>query len=157
MDNDVYRRIAIKRVSRWWETSCCRHIGERFTDKNDAKKESLMMERVSWCEQELHTENSIAFHQWWQLERQRYMYRNESLAPNAVPFVRLHNVTFKHNNARLHEPRLWILFLASQNVQVLDWPAYLPDTSSIEQVWDALDRRVWGCVPVPSNVHHLWI
>ena len=28
--------------------------------------------------------------------------------------------------------------------------------SPIEHVWDALDRRVRQCVPVPANIQQLW-
>ena len=48
-------------------------------------------------------------------------------------------------------------FLAAQNVQALDWPAYLPDMSPIEHIWDALDRRIRARVPVPDNVRQLRI
>ena len=40
-------------------------------------------------------------------------------------------------------------------VLVLPWPAYLPDMSPIEQVWDALDRCVRQCVPVPAIIQQL--
>uniref|UniRef100_A0AAY5KZD6 Tc1-like transposase DDE domain-containing protein n=1 Tax=Esox lucius TaxID=8010 RepID=A0AAY5KZD6_ESOLU len=32
--------------------------------------------------------------------------------------------------------------LSSENIPVLAWPAYSPDMSPIENVWDALDRRI---------------
>jgi transposase len=34
-------------------------------------------------------------------------------------------------------------------------PAYSPDISPIEHVWDALDRRVRQRVPVPANIQQL--
>ena len=68
-------------------------------------------------------------------------YRDEILTPIVVPFVQQHNVTFQHDNARLHVARLCMQFLAAQNVQVLDWPTYSPDMSPIEHVWVALDLR----------------
>jgi hypothetical protein len=115
-------------------------------------KELLMMEGCHGvgrnCTQ---TENSFAFH-WWQFLT--WMPRVPWLepCPTVVPFVRQHNVTFKHDNARPHVARLSSQFLAAENVQVLDWPAYSPNPSPIERVWDTLDLRVQGCTAVPGTV-----
>ena len=46
-------------------------------------------------------------------------------------------------------------FLDAENVPVLPWPAYSPDMSPIEHVWDALDQRVRQRVPVPDNIQQL--
>ncbi len=43
----------------------------------------------------------------------------------------------------------------SGSVPVLAWPAYSPDMSPIEHVWDALDRRIRQRVPVPANIQQL--
>ena len=43
----------------------------------------------------------------------------------------------------------------SWNVPVLPRPAYSPDMSPIERVWDDLDRRVRQRVPVPANIQQL--
>ena len=48
-----------------------------------------------------------------------------------------------------------VLFLEAENVPGLPWPAYSPDMSPIEHVWDALDRRVQQRVPVPANTQQL--
>uniref|UniRef100_A0AAZ3QUP1 Tc1-like transposase DDE domain-containing protein n=1 Tax=Oncorhynchus tshawytscha TaxID=74940 RepID=A0AAZ3QUP1_ONCTS len=49
---------------------------------------------------------------------------------------------FQHNNTRPHVTRICTEFLEAENVPVLPWPAYSPDMSHIEHVWDALGRRV---------------
>ncbi len=46
------------------------------------------------------------------------------------------------NNARPHVARIYTQFLEAENIPVLAWPAYSPDMSPIEHVWDALDRRI---------------
>ena len=46
-------------------------------------------------------------------------------------------------------------FLEAEHIPVLDWPAYSPDMSPIEHLWDVLDRRVRDRVPVPGNVQQL--
>ena len=56
----------------------------------------------------------------------------------ALPFIQFHgpNVTFMHDNARPHSAKLTRQFLATNNVNVLDWPANGPYINPIEQVWD---------------------
>ena len=54
-------------------------------------------------------------------------------------------------------PRICTRFLEAENVPVLPWPAYSPDMSPIEHVWDVLDQRVRQRVPVPSNIQQLRI
>ena len=48
-------------------------------------------------------------------------------------------------------------FLEAENVPVLPLPAYSPDMSPVEHVWDALDPRVRQSVPVPANIQQLHI
>ena len=43
-------------------------------------------------------------------------------------------------------------FLATNHVNVLPWPAYSPDLSPIEHIWDILDRKVRALDPPPSTI-----
>ncbi len=61
----------------------------------------------------------------------------------------------QHDNARSHVARICTQFLEAENIPVLAWPAYSPDTAPIEHVWDALDRRIRQRVPVPANIQQL--
>ncbi len=61
----------------------------------------------------------------------------------------------QHDNARPHVARICTQFLEAENIPVLALPAYSPDMSPIELVWDALDRRIRQCVPVPANLKQL--
>ncbi len=82
-------------------------------------------------------------------------YRDEILRPIVVPFIHDHHLMLQHDNARPHVARICTQFLEAENIPVLAWPAYSPDTSPIEHVWDALDRRIQQRVPVPANIQQL--
>jgi transposase len=69
-----------------------------------------------------------------------------------VPFIRRHHLMFQHDNAQPHVARFCTQYLEAENVPVLPWPAYSPDMSPIEHVWDALDRHVQRNVPVHTNI-----
>uniref|UniRef100_A0AAZ3S4W1 Tc1-like transposase DDE domain-containing protein n=1 Tax=Oncorhynchus tshawytscha TaxID=74940 RepID=A0AAZ3S4W1_ONCTS len=62
---------------------------------------------------------------------------------------------FQHDYALPHVARICTQFLEAENVPVLPWPAYSPDMSTIELIWDALDRCVRQRVPVPTNIQQL--
>ena len=66
------------------------------------------------------------------------------LAVKAFPFIQFHgpNVTFMHDNARPHSAAITRQFLATNNVNALEWPANSPNLNPIEQVWVELGRRV---------------
>ncbi|ROL53436.1 Transposable element Tcb1 transposase [Anabarilius grahami] len=82
-------------------------------------------------------------------------YRDEILSPIVVPFIHDHHLMLQHDNALPHVARICTQFLETENIPVLAWPAYSPDMSPIEHVWDALDRRIRQCVPVPANIQQL--
>ncbi len=87
------------------------------------------------------------------LNAQRY--RDEILRPIVVPFIHDHHLMLLHDNARPHVARICTQFLEAENIPVLGWPAYSPDMSLIEHVWDALDRCIRQRVPVPANIQQL--
>jgi hypothetical protein len=71
------------------------------------------------------------------LNAQRYRY--EIMRPIVVSFIHRHQLMFQHDNAQPHIARIWIQFLEAKNVPFIPWPAYSPDMSPIEHIWDALD------------------
>ena len=87
------------------------------------------------------------------LNAQRY--RDEILRPIVVPFIHDHHLMLQHDNARPHVARICTQFLEAENIPVLAWPAYSPDMSPTEHVWDALDRCIRQRVPVPANIQQL--
>ena len=87
------------------------------------------------------------------LNAQRYC--DEILGPIVMPFIRHHHIKFQHDNAWLHVARICTQCLVAENVQVIPWPAYSPNMSPIEHVWDALGRYVQQRVPVSANIQQL--
>ena len=57
---------------------------------------------------------------------------------------------------RPHVARIYAQFLEAENVPILPLPAYSPDMSPIEHVWDTLDWCVLQHVPVPANIQQLY-
>ncbi len=84
-----------------------------------------------------------------------WRYRNEIPRPIVVPFIHDHHLMLQHDNAQPHVARICKQFLKAENISVLAWPAYSPDMSPIEHVWDALDRRIRQRVPVTANIQQL--
>ncbi len=87
------------------------------------------------------------------LNIQRYL--DGTLRPIVVPFIHDHHLMLQHHNAWPHVARICTQFLEAENIPVLAWPAYSPDMSPIEHVWDALDRRIRQHVTVPANIQLL--
>ncbi len=72
-----------------------------------------------------------------------------------MPSIHDHHLILQHDNAKPHVARICTQFMEAENIPVLAWPAYSPDMSPIEQVWDALDRRIRQRVPIPANIQQL--
>ncbi len=63
-----------------------------------------------------------------------------------MPFIHDHHLMLQHDNARPRVARICTQLLEAEHIPVLAWPAYSPDTSPIEHVWDALDRQRSGWI-----------
>ena len=76
------------------------------------------------------------------LTAQRYI--DDILRPTVLPFLQQQprGVIYQHDNARSHTAGIVQTSLGANNVNVLPWPAFSPDTSPIEHLWDVVDRRV---------------
>ena len=68
-------------------------------------------------------------------------YRDEIVQRYVFPFTQgqANSVTFKQDNARPHVVRD---YLTQQHVDVLSWPAVLPDLLPIVHVWDEMELRL---------------
>lgn len=78
------------------------------------------------------------------------IYRDEILRPIVMPFIHRHQLMLQHDNARPNVAKISTQFLEAGNI--LAWPAYSPDMSPIERVWDVLDQHVGQRVPIPANI-----
>ena len=69
-------------------------------------------------------------------------YRDKIISPHLVPFLQQHNLTLQQDNTPPHVARICTAYLQTHNIDVLPWPAFSPDLSPIEYLWDELDRRM---------------
>ncbi|GFS51681.1 transposable element Tcb2 transposase [Trichonephila clavipes] len=77
-------------------------------------------------------------------------YVREVLQPKIVPFVLgIPGAIFQQDNACPHVAKTVRDFCSAQHMQLLSWPAYSPDMSPIEHVWDLVSRRL-ACDPRPE-------
>ncbi|GFY18648.1 transposable element Tc1 transposase [Trichonephila clavipes] len=74
--------------------------------------------------------------------------------PEVVPFHQgIPGTIFQQDNARPHVAKTVGDFCSAQHVQLLSWPAYSPDISPIEHVWD-YDGRCLARDPRPAASKH---
>ncbi|GFW44994.1 transposable element Tcb2 transposase [Trichonephila clavipes] len=59
------------------------------------------------------------------------------------------------DNARPHRTLAVEELMESEDITRMDWPAYFPDLSLIEHVWDALGRRIVAHLHHPENTQQL--
>lgn len=130
-----------------------RRVGERYSD-------AAVLQRDRWGGGSLMVWAGITaagrtelIHVNGNLTGARYL--DEILRPVVLPFVRRHNVTFQQDNARPHTARICTAFITQENIPTLPWPAFSPDLSPIEHLWDVLDRRIRNREPQPGNIPQL--
>ncbi|GFT74438.1 transposable element Tcb1 transposase [Trichonephila clavipes] len=63
---------------------------------------------------------------------------------------------FMHDNARPHRVNIVDECLQSEDITLMDWPAYSPDINLIEHVWVVLGRRIAARQPPPTCLTEFW-
>ncbi|GFU91504.1 transposable element Tcb1 transposase [Trichonephila clavipes] len=58
---------------------------------------------------------------------------------------------FMDDNARPHRANIADECLLSEDITRMDWPAYSPNLSPIEHVWDILGRRIAARIVTGAN------
>ena len=78
-------------------------------------------------------------------------YISDVLDPVMVPFLNtnLDITVIQQDNTRPHTARITRENMQQENVEVLPWPAYSPDLSPIEHLWDQLSCRLANRNPKP--------
>ena len=85
------------------------------------------------------------------LNAQRY--QDEILAPVVTPFILANpHMLLMQDNATSHSARATRQYLATNNMQVIDWPARSHDLNPIEHIWDLLDKRLRNVQNPPHTV-----
>ncbi|GFX20071.1 transposable element Tcb1 transposase [Trichonephila clavipes] len=128
-----------------------RHIPECIIEHHSGRAPGVMV----W--------GAIAYHGRSQLLRivgnlisTRYI--NEVLQAQAIPFQQgLPGVVYQQDNARPHVAKTVKSYLDSQQVPLLPWPAYSPDMSPIEHVWDIVRWRLDRDLRPVASTDELWL
>ena len=86
-------------------------------------------------------------------------YIDDVLDPVMVPFLNTNpDITvFHQNNVRSHNARITREYIQQVNVEVLPWPAYYPDLSPIEHLWDQLGHRLVNRTLNPETGNSWWL
>jgi hypothetical protein len=66
------------------------------------------------------------------------------------------NFIFQQDNDPKHTSRLARAWFEQNHVELLDWPAQLPDLNPIEHLWGYLKRQLSNYEEVPSSMEELW-
>ena len=85
-------------------------------------------------------------------------YVGEFLEPEVIPFLQgIPGAIFQQDNARPHVARIVLDSFSAQHIQLFPLPAYSPDMSPIEHVWDMVGRRL-ALNPRPTaSKDKLWV
>ena len=80
----------------------------------------------------------------------------EVVEPEVFPLLRrIPGIVFLQDNACAHVPQTAQSFFSAQQVTLLPWPAYSPDMSPIEHVWNFIVRELAGTAGGAHNKNEL--
>ena len=85
------------------------------------------------------------------------MYRDDMILPTVFAYVGAVGPDFllMDDNTPIHLARLVPDCVDAEGIRRMDWPAYSPDLSPIDHLWDQLGRAVQQCHHAPTNSQQL--
>ena len=66
------------------------------------------------------------------------------------------NFIFQQDNVPSHSTQKIMEYFASNNINVMKWPAKSPDLSPIENVWSYMSDQIYHDGTTYQNVNYLW-
>ena len=80
---------------------------------------------------------------WGKSDFQAVNWRGNKASCGAISSNHTDATLYQEDNVKPHSTRLTTDFLGQNNVHLLPWPAFSPDLSPIERLWDQLGHRVY--------------
>ena len=89
------------------------------------------------------------------LNSEKYIHLLEEIIVPRINGQNINNWIFQQNNAPCHTSKKTLEWFKSNEIQLLQWPARIPDLNIIENVWSFITQEVYDG-PQFNNINDLW-